>query len=125
MRRTRVPVHVAGLLGLASSLGGAYLVFLGLADAQPLVTFGVLPSDEDLRHGHWLMVVACVMTVAGGAIIAAAGRRLAGVLVALPAPAALALTYAGPPSRGFGWAGLLLSVVGIGVALGVAASRVK
>jgi hypothetical protein len=125
MRRTRVPVHVAGLLGLAASLGGAYLAFLGLAEAQPLVTFGVIPTEEDLRHGRWLLALACLLTVAGGAIIAGAGRRVAGVLVALPAPAALALTYAGPPSRGFGWAGLLLSVVAIGVSLGLAASRVK
>jgi hypothetical protein len=114
---------VAGVVGLAASVAGSYLVFRGLWDAQPLVTFGELPTDEELQHGRRLLLIASAVTVAGGGLIAASGNRLHGALVALPAPTALALTYVGPANRGFGWAGLVLGLVAIGAALRVVASR--
>lgn len=102
---------------MAASVAGALLIFRGVWDAQPLVTFGELPTPGDLRHGRELLAVASVVTVAGGGVLAAARRPLHGTLVALPGPVALALTFVGPANRGPAWVALVLSVVGFAAAL--------
>jgi uncharacterized membrane protein len=56
-------------------------------------------------------------------VVALAGRRLEGVLIALPAPAALLLTYVEPSNRALGWAGMLLAVVALGAAVRAARGR--
>ncbi len=108
---------MAGLVGFGASVAGMYLMYRGLWEAQPLVTFGERPSARELEHGRDLLLIAAAVTVPAGGLVAAAGPRLQGALVALPAPVALLLTHVGPANRGFGWAGLLLGVVAMGAAL--------
>ena len=107
---------VAGVVvALAASVAGTLLVCRGLWDAQPLVTFGVLPTEGDATRGRRTLWLAALLTVAAGALVAAGGAPLRGLVVSLGGPIGYVLSRYTPPRRGMGWAGLLLALAGVGL----------
>ena len=110
-------VNPLGVAAVAATVLGGYLIFRGLWERQPLVTFGERPAPAEVSSGRSLLVAGTGATLLAGGLLAAAGQRWRAVLVALPGPVALVLAEVGPANRAMGWAGLLLVPVALVVAV--------
>jgi hypothetical protein len=119
---------VRGSTGRAAGLASVVLVLValaiasaGLMDVQPLVGAARVEPDE-VRHGRELLFAAILVSAVGAAVLLAAGKKWAAVLVLAPSVVATSLSYLNPDD-GLGWWGVILfGPVALGAAV-VAAAR--
>ena len=110
-----VPRRSAAIASFAAALVGLELMRRGVWDAQPLVTFGELPREDEVERARTLLLVAAVCSLAAAALLAAARRPWHALLVALPGPLTLLLVETTPSNRGAGYLGVLLGLLVLGV----------
>ena len=81
---------------LFTTVAGLIVLYVGIADAVPIVSFG--DPNEDYERGETLMWIATGILAIGAVAMWATGRRVIGALLAAPGLLALATLYLFPDS---------------------------
>jgi hypothetical protein len=85
-----------GPAALFTTVAGLIVLYLGIADAVQVVSFG--DPNEDFERGETLMWVATGILAVGAVAVSAIGRHVIGALLAAPGLLALATLYLFPDS---------------------------